>query len=361
MSLIWIVVSAMLFILFQNILFKKRVLKRINYTRYFSRGEAFVDEDLEMIEEITNNKILPVPWLKLESRMERGLQFGNQENLDISGEMYHKSVFYLSGFHKIKRSHTLTCKNRGFYNYNSVAVSSGDLFGTWTGFDSYEFNANLKVYPRLLDNSDIPIPSKKWQGDILVKRWIIPDPYLVNGIRDYRDDDNIRNVHWNATARTGELKIKTRDFTASPRLLILLNVQLTENQYGELNSTQKSIIEIGISLAATNTMWALENGLELGFACNGYDAVDEKKDTIYIQPKSGEGQFTTIFDSLARLIISRRRNFQSFIEDSVIKASVTNMDILIISDYWSTTLEQKAQRLRHMGNSVMYSPIQEGK
>ena len=48
-----------------------------------------------MIEVIRNRKLLPVPWVKAESRISPHLQvsvrYGRNQ---ISGERYHKSVFY---------------------------------------------------------------------------------------------------------------------------------------------------------------------------------------------------------------------------------------------------------------------------
>ena len=55
------------------------------------------------------------------------------------------------------------------------------------------------------------MPSRKWQGDVLVKRWIMPDPFLVGGLREYRAGDPMRSVHWGASARTGRMQVKTYD------------------------------------------------------------------------------------------------------------------------------------------------------
>ena len=40
-----------------------------------------------------------------------------------------------------------------------------------------------------------------------------------------------------------------------------------------------------------------------------------------------------------------------------IESAVTDMDILIVSAYWSDVLEERAQRLRQMNNSVTWLKI----
>ena len=53
-----------------------------------------------------------------------------------------------------------------------------------------------------------------------------------------------------ATARTGSLQV-ARDYTADPHLLVLLNVQRTVDQWGDLMDYEQQEIELAISYAAT--------------------------------------------------------------------------------------------------------------
>ena len=83
-------------------------------------------------------------------------------------------------------------------------MQAGDLFGLNTlPRMQADTGAAIEVYPRLLSPGEIPLPSTRWQGDLLVKRWIIPDPIWVNGVRPYTTGDERKDIHWRATARTG--------------------------------------------------------------------------------------------------------------------------------------------------------------
>jgi uncharacterized protein (DUF58 family) len=162
-----------------------------------------------------------------------------------------------------------------------------------------------------------------------------------------------RDVHWAATARTGQLKVKTRDYTASPRMLLIVNVQLSDDQWGELNEEEALAIEESVALAATYAEWALKNGVETGFLCNGrYSAMDDRA----VEAPMGAGQVhhAEMLEAMARLKVLRRRSFAQFLDDEVIARGISGADVLLISHYWSPVLEERAGRLRRMENSVTW-------
>ena len=80
-------------------------LAGLSCSRQFSRRSFFEGEEGELVEIISNDRPVLVPWLRVESRMSRHLQFGHQENLDISSNIYHKSLFILMPFQRITRRH----------------------------------------------------------------------------------------------------------------------------------------------------------------------------------------------------------------------------------------------------------------
>jgi uncharacterized protein (DUF58 family) len=337
----------------QAFVFRAFGLKAVRYKRYFSASAVYEGQHVKMVEEISNAKLLPVPWLKVEARMSKYLQFKRQENLAIADDTYHRSVFAMGPWRKITRTHSVTCLRRGCYSVESVAISCGDLLGFGDRCLSLNNPMELLVYPKILDYNVLIVPSRRWQGDVVVRRFIEPDPFLINGIRPFLRGDTLRDVHWAATARTGELKVKTRDYTASPRLLLIVNMQLSEDQWGELNEEEALLIEESISLAATYAEWSLRNGVETAFLCNGrYSAMDERE----VEAPMGSGQIhlEEMLEVMARLKIIRRRSLAQYIDDEVMARGITGADILVISHYWSPRLEERAGRLRRMENSVTW-------
>lgn len=84
MALPWFIFITVVLLFLLAVIYERNGLKALSYTRYFSTKVAYEGDRLEMIEEIVNAKLLPLPWLRLESSISRGLEFSSQDNLGIS-------------------------------------------------------------------------------------------------------------------------------------------------------------------------------------------------------------------------------------------------------------------------------------
>ncbi len=114
------------------------------------------------------------------------------------------------------------------------------------------------------------------------------------------------------------------------------------------------VIEVGIRYAAHLASWATSNGLEVGFACNGR-LVDEEG-IVRLPAACSQAHLEMILQAMAKLEIVRERNFHTLM-DYLYDDAITGMDIAVISPYWSDTLENRANKLRSLGNSITYIPV----
>lgn len=350
MSIQWFIFVAAFIIILQGFIFKKYGLKKIRYTRYFNVPAIFEGQEVEMVEVISNEKLLPVPWLRVESKISAFLQFQKQFNLDIQHQQFHKSLFSLTSYMRITRRHRIKCLKRGCYYLNSVAMTCGDLFGFQDASRVFSLDAQLLVYPKLMRVEDIPLPYHSWQGDVTVRRWIVDDPFMVSGVREYTYSDPLNRINWKATARTGKLKVHNLDFTANPRLMIYLNVDISENMWDAVTEPER--IEKGISYTASIAQYAISRGIEVGFGSNGY-LIDQKDEPVRIQPRCSSEHLVSIFETLSKLIIARSVTFFTFLEQDLAKG-VTGMDFLIITSYVSERMRGQIKRLEEYGNAVEF-------
>jgi len=352
-SVLWIIFIAVLLAGLQASLFGFFGQKKLEYHRSFSKDAVHEGDSVRLVEVVRNRKILPIPWLRIESRISMHLQFKRgavEEDREINAEQYHKSVFFLAPFSQITRRHEITCMKRGVYSVGSLSVTTGDLFGFSSKSTEKMLDCNLTVYPRLLAESELPPPAMRWQGELIVRRFIAPDPFLMNGIREYRPGDPLRSVHWGATARTGDLQVKQFDTTSDPRALVVLNVQTTEEQWGVLMEYEQPVIEHGLRMAATMVQRALNSGVEAGFAANAcYQGERGNGECIYIPCRSAADHAEVLFQAMARLQIYRELTFPQFLDDL---SHLSGADIAILSCYTSPTIEAAMNRLRASGNTV---------
>jgi len=322
-------------------------LKGLQCSRSFSAPAAHEGETVEVIEVMRNDRPLLVPWIRLESRISSHLHFGRQENLGVSGEMYHRSLFMLMPYQQITRRHRVRLAKRGAYDIGNATLTAGDLLGFSCASMEQHGSVPILVYPRLLDESEMPAPFYRLLGDSIVPRQLLQDPFLVNGIRPYQFRDNVRDIHWAATARTGELQVRTHDFTAQTRLMVVVNAQLSYHQWGSLMEYEQGPVEHAISMAATLCAQTLRSGLPCGFAAN-MPSYEENVCTV-MPPDAGASREEALLAAMAHLKIRFIKNFHEFLDELT---GMTGVDFLLITAYTCPEIEERIEELRLRGNTV---------
>lgn len=352
MSALVLVLGFFVLLILQHVVIARFAFRGFHYKRSFSHKTATVGDTVTFTEVIRNKKPLFLPWLRIESNISPYLRFGTDEDLDVRFDRFHKSVFTLRSFSQLTRRHTVRLQHRGHYVLRTVTVTCGDLLGVASTETTWDAPAELYVYPKLLPEDPF-FTSQKYQGDQSVRRFILDDPFLVNGIRAYRAGDPVRDIHWAATARTNELQVKTHDFTADPRTLIILNCQNREDQWGDLMDYEQEQIEHGISIMATMCMQSLERGAQAGFAANM--PLEGSTECAMVLPVGGAGADALLLSAMALLQVKRSRRFPLFLASL---SHLTGLDIVILSCYDSEEIQWHMDALRRAGNQVRLMPLE---
>lgn len=351
MQIHWLILIAAALFVLQGQIFYRLGQKRLSYTRSFSETSCYQGDRIEMVEQIANRKALPLPWLRIESMLHAGMQFQAQTNLDISNGLFvqnHKSFFSLLPYTQVTRRHQVTCTQRGVYRIHAVSLTCGDIFGFFNSSRRLQFDSELVVYPAPLAAEDLSIPSQSWQGDITVRRWIAPDPFMIAGAREYRSGDSLKDVNWKATARAGALQVHQHDYTADQRLLMLINIEDHERMWGTVQEMAR--VELAIRYAAGLAQYALAQGIETGFGINAR-LEDGPRQPVRTEPKSGADQLMVLYDTMARLVIEPSLPFHTMLEAEADHAEQT-YDYLLMSAFVSEQMETAITRLRRAGHRV---------
>lgn len=354
----WVVLDGLLLFFGLGWIYYRWALARVTYDRYFSQSTAFEGERIEMVERIANHKLLPIPWLRLESFLSRDLVFGQQANLDISsGELFqnHLSLFSLRSYRQIVRRHDVLCRKRGHYRLTSVTMTAGDPLGLMRTTRQFPLSVDLLVYPGGILPDQIPLPRHSLLGEMLVRRWIVEDPFLVSGVRDYQAGDSLRSVNWKATARSGSLQAHRRDYTADLRLVICLNVETSGTMWGTVTDPER--IELGIRYAAALAGLAIGKGIPTGMLSNG--RIDIESATPLVLPsRGGSVQHEAILTALAKLQLKSAANMAYLLEEEARSATVRT-DYLLISCHRDDKLREAVELLTQMGHGVEWLMVPE--
>ena len=336
-------------------LLRRYGLKGLTCQRAFSRREVFEGEEAELVEVISNDRPMIVPWLRVESRISQNIQLNRQLNPDNNGYVYHKSLFTLMPYQRITRRHKVKFLKRGAYYIGNASLTVGDVVGMFQCSRDQRMDVPVVVYPRLLDERDVPAPLSRLMGEAMVQRQLLRDPFLINSIRPYQPGDPVRDIHWPATARTGEVHVRVHDFSAQTRLMVIVNSQLKEEQWDNLMEYEQEQVELAISMAATLCVRALRSGLTAGFATNM--PLDEREECTVFPPSGGAAREEELLTAFAHLRILRMRSFNTFLEELT---AYSDLDMVVLSCYDSPALQERLEQLRRKGNTVLLHVLEGG-
>ncbi|WP_186365500.1 DUF58 domain-containing protein [Salinicoccus cyprini] len=101
----------------------------------------------------------------------------------------------------------------------------GSLFLVQSGRSSHE----IMVYPEQLHTPPFDMRNKMIQGLFIQRKAMFNDPMLTVGTRDYHQRDSMRDVHWKASAKTGELKTRIYEKTTHLSWMIAINLRSEKN------------------------------------------------------------------------------------------------------------------------------------
>ena len=347
MEVLALALIAFVIMAFQAYIFRNFSLKNVEYKCEFSINEAHEGDEIYLIETVYNGKILPVPWLKVELNTSRWLDFAETRSVLAQDNRYVTSSFFLKSHQKIIRKWKLKCIKRGIFHIDRISLVTGDLLGNTVDSIGVDVNANILVYPQTIELEKTFTPVNYLQGDIIVKRWIIEDPFIVSGIREYTASDPMNKIHWTSVARTGRLMVRREDYTSQHGLSVFLNIQSIENEYFE--SVYKYYIELGIKAAATIFDTALRSGIPARFATNGTTS-DGNRQMIFTNEASGRSHIQSLLSILAKLELRRIKDFEDFLRD--VYKDITNSEIILITSYLTEPICGLLRQMKIRNNRI---------
>ncbi|BDI33290.1 hypothetical protein CCAX7_53410 [Capsulimonas corticalis] len=146
-------------------------------------------------------------------------------------------------------SYNLELTKRGAYQIGPTLVSTTDPFGFTTFRKLVGDVQELLVLPTPLPTSRLFL-----DGGVVGLRGEEGGSQRgggmdFHGVREYRQGDDLRRVHWRTTARTGELAVT--EYTQGASLEVLVALDLSRRAYDETGTGLQSALEYGVKLAVT--------------------------------------------------------------------------------------------------------------
>jgi len=334
----------------------KKGMNNLTCQRSFSRTRVFEGESGELIEVVRNDGPYIIPWLRVESYISPNIRLGRQENMQVSSETFYRSCFTLMPYQQIRRKHHVRFLGRGVYNLGNASLCAGDLLGMTRFWRDQQLSTPVVVYPQILDTDQLPYPLSMVLGELVTNTRTLSDPFLVRGIRPYQPGDPVKDIHWQATARSEDVLVRVHDYTICTRLLVVFNVQRHDTQWDDyIRPEDVSAVESTIRLAASMCLHALRSGLATGFATNMPQ--QPRGESTKLLPTDGTISEESLLEGFARLQLHCSEKFVPLLQSL---RQYSGLDILVISPYDSDSIQTEIAALKEQGNQVTFYQAEGG-
>lgn len=138
---------------------------------------------------------------------------------------------------------------RGRFEIGPMTVRVGDAFGLVELGRAFRMTVPLVVTPRTVPLPRIPLGGG-WtgSGDNRPRAFAVGSAEDVT-VRDYRQGDDLRRVHWPSSARTGELMVRREEQPWQSRATIVLDNRLLSHRGQGIASSLEAAVTAAASVA----------------------------------------------------------------------------------------------------------------
>lgn len=272
----------------------------VAYRRVLGQRRAFFGEEVDLVLEVTNRKLLPLPWLEVEDEVPEALEFLDAD-LTSSYKPRRRTLVHLCSprwYERIRRRYRVRCTHRGLWEFGPATLRAGNLFGFSTQVQDLRAVDRLVVYPRIVPLERLGLDAHGPFGDLLAPRMLWEDPAYLAGVRPYEAGDSLRRIHWKASARLQRLHVKIFEPTTHPRLAVFLDMH-TLRGHAWWAGYDPMLVELAIIAAASVAAWCAEHKLPVGLYVNGPRFRGAGMPTIAVPPSDHPQQLQAVLEALA--------------------------------------------------------------
>ena len=333
---------------------KKIGLTGIKYNYRLSKNAVEIDEQFEMVSTITNETRRFVPFIRLNETLPDQAKFPNDiqamrnKPFVTTTNSYHSTI-YLMARSKLKRKLKLKIDKRGWYVFNGATLHGGDYLGLSTMSKDFKSARTVTVYPEPVKSLHLQKIVGGFLGDISVRRFIMEDPVLTIGTREYTGREPMKQVSWKHTARTGQMMVKQFDYTTEMVVTLVLDV---EQPKGKMFTDEQ--FEICYSLARTVAQYLDKTKIPFDFTTNALISglSDVEKNSSRVSQNLGTAHLRFVLEKLGRASYGTKVSFDELVRKlQAGRKQQQNHSIIIISPERDANKERLTAQLQTACNS----------
>lgn len=321
-----------------------------------TEGEtAVIEETLE------NRKWLPLPVVFLAFKISRYFEIPGEVRGSAEDRYTRNELMSVMMNQRLKRRVEVLCTKRGIYDIEQASVSAKSLFLDEMYIQEVSCDSKLTVYPCMVDTNRFLKLIQSIYGSQVLKIFMQEDPFLHRGVREYQTYDTMKGINWNATAKTGDMKVNIYEQVASQDAVIYLNVQK------ESMSVHNEVLEEGIRLAKSFSVLFSKNGVKSALYTNGTNGLDLNPINVPNQDvglqhisRVNEALTRIHFDETGNVFVHGRNEELDFLElygEQMEQDAKVGMVVLISNDQSAKMIKTMKKIHKRGGNFLWIVPV----
>ena len=314
-------------------------LRKVSVSYNLDMLMAEPGEQITVSYQITNTGKLPVLYLGLSFSFDKGVTIcEDQKWLDkhltrsFTGISVDNSFFIMP--HRCVRGRFhISLEKRGIYRLGRCYLEAGDILGIKSSVTTIEGKKRIVCTAALAENDPEIEVLGGFLGDISVRRFIMEDPSLLVGYKEYTGVEPMKKISWIQSAKTGKLMVKQNDFTLDTDVAIAVNL--------ERNNASPMDLERCLELTRTACEKLEEMKIPYAFISNG--------DLRDLQQGFGRGHLSEILRNIGQSAPTCYKSFDSLI-DKCIAGNRNNRSYILITPYLDDQDKKALARLQSVSD-----------
>lgn len=275
---------------------RRRVFTAFDFDRTLSRRVVSWGSELEITMSFTNEKLLPLVWLRVRDVWPTGLEplgfaLGSLSHL---GRQEFVQTVSVRWYERLRRRYRVRCVERGLHRFGPVELAAGDPFGIAGVEQTLEARQEFAVLPKVLGIPGFDLLTGQPLVDETVAHSLAYDATALRGTRAYRPSDPTRAINWRATARLGSLQTNEFDPTSLAAVRLLLDVGSPHKAW---EGIAPELMELLCVVAASLAAAFAARGHGVGLASNA--SLTHELRAVDVEPT--QGALPDVLETLARL------------------------------------------------------------
>lgn len=269
------------------------IYKNITGSVNIPSKSIYVGDKLVISYTVRNLSKFTIPYIEIENNISK----------ELTGEAIPKIVTTLNSRDYFTYNEELILKRRGYYPLGEIHVIIKDIFGFFTIKKKVTSKTSLLVYPIPTELNSFKITSIEQIGDMIIDNKAFEDKSRISSLREFREGDSVKAIHWKLSAKLDELIIKEFDNSADTNVVVFVD-NYYELYKKDLNRRLEDKI-VDISISVIN--YYLEHNIPVTF-----QAQDGEK-TIEING-SKKSDLKPFLEALAKFESNGTFNFETFMK-----------------------------------------------